>query len=163
MRRLLLIVLVFFMMVGVSLAADKVIQQPLQERVMSHPDAIQMGENWYRVVIKDNISDTEFDWRFDMRMIDVMAGHITIGHRFEQNSGNMPTSNWVIEYTFIDKLGDGSLNYFSKDRFISVKQGEGWYRITPSWPDKFRYPDTPSEEEALELYREELEWWDNKL
>ena len=172
MRKILLIVLAFVMMVGVSLAnqeqetqdiLDKVIQPPLIDRVMSHPDAVQMGENWYRVVIKENLSNTEFDWRFDMRMIDIKAGHITIGHRLEQNSGSVPDSNWVIEYTFIDLFEDGTLDYFDKSRFISINDDGLWTKTSPFWADKFRYPDLLTEEEALELYKKELEWWDNKL
>lgn len=159
MKKLLLIILSLFVMVWTANAGEFT----LQERVMNHPDAIQMGENWYRVVIKENLSNTEFDWRFDLRMIDIMAANITIGHRFEQNSGNIPESNWVIEYVFIDKLADGSLDYYEKDRFISIRDGVVWLRQYPTWPDLFRYPDLLTEKEALELYKKELEWWDNNL
>lgn len=167
MKRLLLVILSFLIMTGAVLGAqnvsDEVIAVPLSERIKNHPDAVQMAENWYRIVIKENISNTEFDWRFDLRMIDVMAGNISIGHRFEQNSGNIPNSNWVIDYVFIDDFGDGTLDYFDKDRFITVQQGDAWLRIRPSWPDKFRYPDLISKDEALKMYKKELEYWENKL
>lgn len=166
MKKLLLIVvslIVLSMAVWTASASDEARQLTLQERIMSHPDAVQMGDGWFRIVIKENLSNTEYDWRFDVRVIEVYRIGLNIIHREEQNSGNHPDSNWVIEYTFIDKLIDGTLEYFDKDRFVSVKNGEGWFRIPPTWPDKFIYPDLFSEEEALELYKKELEWWDNKL
>jgi len=148
---------------GNLITHDEVRQLTLQERVINHPGAVQMGDNWFRIVIKQNLSNTNYDWRFDVRVIEVYKNGLTIVHRKEQNSGSHPDSNWVIEYTFVDKLPDGKLDYFDKDRFISVKEGEGWFRISTSWPDEFRYPDLLSEEEAQELYKKELEWWDNKL
>ena len=48
-------------------------------------------------------------------------------------------------------------------KFVSVKVGDGWFRISTYWPDNFIYPDLLSEEEALEMYKKELEWWYNKL
>jgi len=160
MKKLLLIILSFFMMVWTASAGEFT----LQERVMNHPDAIEMIEGWYRVVIKENLSDTEFDWRFDVRSIDVQDGHVYFGHRLEQNSSNIPNSNWVIEYSFSDLFEDGILDTYDKSRFISVDMGDGaWYRISPTWPDEFRYPDLLSEDEAEELFKEELEWWNNNL
>lgn len=162
MKRLLLIVLSFFIMVWAAGATDEVIQQPLADKIMSHPDAVEMEPEWFRIVIKDNISKTAFDWRFDVRMIDIKYGNIVfIGHRFEQNSGNIPDSNWVIEYSFL--VNNGTLEYFDKSRFVSIKDGEGWFRVGPSWPDEFRYPDLLSEDEAEELFKKELEWWENRL
>ena len=159
MKKLLLIILSFLMMMWTASALGFT----LQERVMNHPDAVHMGENWYRIVIKENLSNTEFDWRFDVRVIEVYGNGLNIVHRKEQNSGSHPESNWVIEYLFVDTFMDGTLDYFDKDRFVSVKSGEGWFRVGPAWPDEFIYPDLLSEEETLEMYKKELEWWDNKL
>lgn len=164
MKKILLIILSFLVMIWPASAEDTIIKVPLSERIKSYPDVVQMGENWFRIVIKENLSNTEFDWRFDLRMIDVRAnGTISIGHRLEQDSGNMPNSKWVIKYDFIDKFGDGTLDYFDKERFISIQQGEAWFRSSPTWPDKFKYPDLLSKDEALELYKKELEYWENKL
>ena len=169
MKRLLLVILSFFILMGAASAdratqdiLDEVIQQPLVDKIMSHPDVVEMEPEWFRIVIKDNISETAFDWRFDVRMIDIKYDNIVfIGHRLEQNSGNIPDSNWVIEYSFL--VNHGTLEYFDKSRFVSIKDGEGWFRVGPSWPDEHRYGDLLSDEEALELYKKELEWWENKL
>ena len=163
MKKLLLIILSFFVMAWTVSAGDEVRQLTLQEKIMNHPDVVQMGDNWFRIVIKENLSGTEYDWRFNTRVIETHREGLNIVRREEQNSGNHPDSNWVIEYTFVDKHADGTLDYFDKDRFISVKEGEGWFRISTFWPDNFIYPDLLSEEEALEMYKKELEWWDNKL
>ena len=164
MRKLLLAVLAFFMMTSVCLSAGQTRIEKLVETVINHPDAVQMGENWWRIVDKENLSGTEYDWRFDMRRIDVGRGSgLSVGHRLEQNSGNTPDSNWVIEYKFVDKFADGTLEYYVKDRFISINQFGVWLRISPSWPDGFKYDDALTEEEAFDLYIEELEWWENKL
>lgn len=160
MKKLLLIILSIFIMVWTASAGEFI----LQERVINHPDATQIGEGWYRVVIKENLSETEYDWRFDMRVIETDGYSINIVHREEQNSGQHPDSNWVIEYAFVDKFSDGTLDYYDKERFMSVQgKSGGWFRISVTWPDLFRYPDLLTEEEALELYKKELEWWDNKL
>lgn len=156
-------ILSFFLLTGTIQSEDTVISQPLTERIMNHPDAVQMTEGWFRIVIKENISDTAYDWRFDSRMIETYNGHINIGHREEQDSGHIPESIWVIEYTFVDKFTDGTLDYFDKERFLSVKAGkDSWSKITISWPDRFHYP-YPNEQEQIELYKKELEYWNNKL
>ena len=147
-----------------AIAADEVIQLTIQDKIISSESAIEIGGGWYRVVIKENLSETEFDWRFDIRVIETNGLDIVIVHRQEQNSGQHPDSNWVIEHSYIDRLGDNILDYFDKERFISVQgNGGGWYRISVTWPDNFRYSDLLTEEEALELYKKELEWWNNKL
>jgi len=142
--------------------SDTVMTVPLTERVKNHPDAVKMGPDWYRITIKENLSDTEYDWRFDRRMIETSEGHVYIGHRMEQNSGSTPDSNWVIEYSFRDMFGDGTLDDFSQDRFISIKHNNMWLRISPYWPDGFRYPSL-TEKEIENMYKEEMEYWENKL
>jgi hypothetical protein len=69
----------------------------------------------------------------------------------------------VIEHIYIDTFGDNVLDQYDKERFISINDDGGWYRVSVTWPDLFRYPDILTEEEAIELYKKELEWWDNKL
>lgn len=163
MKKLLLTVLAFFMMTAVCLAVNQTRIEKLIETVKNHPDAVQMGPDWWRIVDKENISGTEYDWRFDMRRIDVGSSGISIGHRLEQNSGNSPDSNWVIEYKFMDKFADGSLEYYVKQRFISINDRGTWLRQVPSWPDGFKYDDLLTGDEAFDLYLEELNWWENKL
>ena len=143
------------------MAVSQASELSLIDKVKNHPDTVQMGDDWYQVVIKENISKTEYDWRFDLRRIDVYNGHISIGHRFEQNSGNIPNSNWVVTYSFKDNLGDGTLDNFNQDRFISIEQNGSWLRISPFWPDEFRYP-LLTKKEAIEQYKKELEYW-NKI
>jgi len=163
MKKLLLIVLAFFMMVGVALT-DQETQHTIIDKIINNQNAIEIGGGWYRVVIKENLSETEFDWQFDVRVIETNGIDIIIVHREEQNSGQIPDSNWVISHSYIDRFNDGVLEYHDKERFISVQgPGGGWYRISVTWPDFFRYPDLLTEEEALELYKKELEWWHNKL
>jgi len=169
MKKLLLIILSFFIMAGTALAdgetqdvLDEVIAIPLSERIKNHPDAVKMGPNWWRITVKENISDTAFDWRFDRRKIEVQRGTIGIGHRLEQNSGSTPNSNWVVEYSFVDNFDDGVLNYFNMQRYITIEQGDIWLRTIVRWPDEFRYP-YPTEKEQNELYKKELEYWENKL
>jgi hypothetical protein len=156
MRKLLFVVLLFFIFTSLAFGGS------LGEIIKNHPDAVQMGPNWWRITIKENISDTAFDWRFDRRRIEVQRGTIGIGHRLEQNSGSMPNSNWVVEYLFIDNFGDGNLNWFDVQRYITIEQDESWFKVFPRWPDEFRYP-YPTEKEQSELYKEELEYWENKL
>jgi len=165
MKRLLFlfaVLMIFVMADNRCMAADGIIAVPLSERIKNHPDAVEIQEGWWRITVKENISDTKFDWRFDRRKIEVAAGHIAFGHRLEQNSGSTPNANWVVEYTFVDRFGDGTLDYFDKVRFITIEQGDVWLRTTVRWPDNFRYP-YPTKEEQSELYKEELEYWENKL
>ena len=154
----------FFGELIIKVANDEVIQLTMQDRIINSQDAIDIGAGCTRIVIKDNLSNTEFDWRFDIRVIETNGRDIVIVHREEQNAGQHPDSNWVIEYIYIDALGDYTLDRYSKDRFISIKDdGGAWYRVSVTWPDNFRYPDLLTEEAAAELYKEELEWWNNKL
>ena len=181
MKKLLLIILSFFILITVASASldhdgnlvmqDEVIQVPLAHRVRSHPDAINMGEGWYRVEIKENLSGTAFDWRFDVRRIDSHRGAVYITHRMEQISVNAPRSSWVIIHRFVDKGGNGTLNNFEQGRFISIKdrstkdspaEEDLWLIVMPMWPDKFRYPKL-EQSEILELYKKEMEYWENKL
>lgn len=138
-------------------------QHPIIDKIINSQSAVDMG-GWYRIVIKENLSKTEFDWRFDVRVIETNGADVVIVRREEQNSGQHPDSNWVIEYLFIDRLGDNDLDHYDKERFISVKDDAGaWYKISVTWPDNFRYPDLLTGEEAIELYKKELKWWDNNL
>ena len=144
-------------------AAEQTRIKKLINTVINHPDAVQMGPDWWRIADKKNISDTDYDWRFDLRRIDVGKNDISVGHRMEQNSGNTPNSNWVVEFSAVDRYADGTLDYYIKHRFISIEHGRIWTRISPTWPDGFKYPDELTEEEALNLYVKELDWWENKL
>jgi len=171
MRKILLIVLALFMMVGVAMSGqetqdilDEVIQLSIQDKIINNQAAVAIGGRQYRVVIKENLSKTEFDWRFDVRVIETNGRDLVIVHRKEQNSGQHPDSNWVIEHIYIDTFGDNVLDQYDKERFISVKDDAGaWYKVSVTWPDNFRYPDLLTEEAAAELYKKELEWWNNKL
>jgi len=164
MRKLLLAVLAFFMMTSVCLATDQSRIEKLIDKVINHPAAVRMGPDWWRLVDKENISNTVYDWRFDLRRIDVSSHDISISIRMEQNSGNLPNSNWVVEFSAIDKLGDGILDYYIQHRFITIEQNGLWLRISPDWPDDFKYDnDRLTEEEAHSLYIKELDWWENKL
>jgi hypothetical protein len=158
---LLLFVLISYAWIHTS---EAIIEPSLVEKIINHPDAIEMAPGWFRIYVKENLSNTEYDWRFDMRMIETYGGHIVIGHRKEQNSGNMPESNWVIEYTFIDFNGDGTLDRYLIERFISIKDNDAWFKQNPKWPDGFNYPqDNVDEEEANKLFQKELEYWKSKL
>jgi hypothetical protein len=171
MSKILLIVLALFMTVGVSLATidqplrqDEVTQHPIIDKIINSRFAVAIGGGWYRAVRKENLSGTEFDWRFDIRVIETNGRDLIIVHRQEQNSGQHPDSNWVIEYSYMGNLADNTLNQYDKERFISVQGSDGgWFRVSVTWPDNFRYPDLLTEEEAAELYKKELEWWNNKL
>ena len=160
----------FFMMTAVALAGQDTNVLELRIRTLMHkvrtsPKATLMGADWYRIVEKENLSKhAVFDYRFDMRMIDVQGTSLGIGHREEQNSSSTPNSNWVIEYNFIDRLGDGILDYYDKDRFISIELSKGtWYRTIPYWPDRHIYGDALTEEQALKLFKQELTYWENIL
>jgi hypothetical protein len=153
-----LIVLIFPL--GKALCLDPI----TPDKIINDPAVENMGNNWYRIVIKENLSNTKYDWRFDLRKIETQNGHVVISHRMEQNSGCHPSSNWVIEYIFIDYNSDGILDRFMIDRFISVSDGDGWYKIHPRWPDNFNYPqDLLSDEKQKELFEKELEYWNYKL
>jgi len=165
-RRILSALLVCITLIAATLvwnAAYGAEQHPIIDKIINNQNTIEMGAGWYRVVIKENLSETEFDWRFDVRVIETNGRDLVIVHREEQNSGQHPDSNWVIEHIYVDGFGDNVLDQYSKDRFISIKAGGGWYRVSVTWPDNFRYPDLLAEEEGAELYKKELEWWDNKL
>lgn len=134
------------------------------DKIKDYPGSVEIIPGWFRVVIKENISETAYDWRFDLRKIETADGHIVIGHRMEQISGTHPTSSWVIEYTYVDYDADGVLDNWLVDRFISIKDGEGWFKTTPYWPDKFNYPiDNIDYDEANKLFQKELKYWKNKL
>ncbi len=162
MRKLSMLVCFLGMIIfaGTAIAGGK---QSLTERIINHPDVVQMGEYWYMIEIKENLSNTTFDWRFDVRRIWVYDGSIYITHRMEQISVNVPRSSWVIIYDFVDKNRDGTMDDFDQDRFISIKaEEEIWLRVTPMWPDEFKYPKL-KQSEILELYKKEMEYWESKL
>lgn len=164
MKKLLLILLSFFLMTWAAVADDEVTQHPIIDKVLNSQSAVEIGGGWVRIIIKENLSKTEFDWRFDIRVIETNGRDLLIIHREEQNSGQHPDSNWVIEHSYMDVLTDSILDQYDKERFISVQgSGGGWFRVSVTWPDNFRYPDLLTEEEAAELYKKELEWWNNKL
>ena len=154
------VLMIFVMADNRCMAAE----QSLNEKIIDHPDAELIGDDWYRIVIKDNLSNTKFDWRFNLRKIESYRDGIVIGLRKEQNSGSTPNSNFVIAYTFLDVNSDGKLDDWHAERFISIEQEEGiWLRTTPSWPDRFMYKDRLSREEADIIFQKELTFWKYKL
>lgn len=163
MKRFLIALLAVVLLAAPASAVDLA---ELKKMIMNHPDAQTTMYGAKRVVVEENISGTEFKWRYDLRMIETEGDNIAIGHREIQDSGMVPASEWVIEYLFFDKWADGTLDSFDKDRFISVSCGEdSWRIIRINWPDNFNYPDDIriSEEKQKELYEDELKYWKNKL
>ena len=142
-------------------------KQDLVDSIMNHPDVQRTGSGGYRVVVEENISGTKYKWRYDLRMIETDGEHLAIAHREIQDSGNVPDSEWTIEYIFVDRWMDGTLDHFDKDRFLSVScnGGNSWSIVRPFWSDNFNYPEdkTISEEKQKELYEDELKYWKNKL
>jgi len=162
-------ILYFFVAAGTVFATDV---KSLREKVKNHPatefiQSASRGPIW-KLQIKENISDTAYDWRYNLRTIVVYAAHIKITNRQCQNSGNSPSSDWCIITSFTDEFTDGTLDEFYKQRFLSVdcSNGSGMRCILiPCWPDNFNYPADFNIDEDIQrkLYEDELTFWKNIL
>jgi hypothetical protein len=141
----------------------------LREKVLNHPD-VYKDVGWCRLVIKENISGTEYDWRWDICMIEFWWTenniNMTIAKRQYQSTGNHPTSATFIESMYTDYGLDGNLDRFLRDRHLSVKDTKlgSDFIVSLPWADGFNFPNDrlPITEQKKE-FEKEIDYWMYKL
>ena len=170
MNKLLLTILSFFIMMGTAYAIDF---ESLKEKIMAHPDVLigihgTTGVKLYTLRMKEDISGHEFDWRWDIHTIHVSEMGVSVAvHRY-QDSGNVPDSAWVVVDKINDLYADGVMDFFYRDRYLSVicsDSSTGYCQLRPFWPDgRLKYPeDDVNKEKQKEIYEHELMYWQNTL